>query len=67
MKLTNSGQSDNYGCAGYSTGFDATLYYTFSCQMVKFGENIIIFGVNNSSSAHFVNRKKILKLLVKFQ
>lgn len=66
MKLTNNGQSDNYGCSGYSTGFDATLYYTFSCQMVKFGENII-FGVNNSSSAHFVNRKKILKLLVKFQ
>ena len=46
---------------------DLIQLHIFSCQMVKFGENVHIFGVNNNSSAHFVNRKKILKLLVKFQ
>ena len=48
MELTKSADPDKYGYSGYGIGFDARSQ--FSLPDGSWGKNVIIFGVNNSSS-----------------
>ena len=49
-----------YGYFGYGIGFDSKS--SFSFRSVGFGQNVIIFGVDMSSSAH-IDDKKDLNIL----
>lgn len=55
MKVTENADPNKYECSGYSTGFDA--YSDFSINS-KFGENVIIFSVDNISSLQTDHRKR---------
>ena len=48
---------DKYGYSGYGIGFDRKLSFTFPGG--GFGQNVLILGVDMSSSAHIDNKKKI--------
>ena len=52
---------DKHGYSGYGIGFDIRSSF-LSPGGVGFGQNIIIFGVDMSSSAHIDNKKDILIL-----
>ena len=54
--MTKIAYINKYSYCGYAIGFDARGFFSFSYgnELVK---NIIIFGVDNSSSAH-VNKRK---------
>ena len=56
VTLTKNVDIDVYGYSGYGIGFDRRSSYSFPNG--GFGQNIIIFGVDMSSSAHIDNRKK---------
>ena len=47
---------DKYRYSGYGIGFDRKSSFSFPGS--KFGQNVIIFGVNMSSPVHVDNRKK---------
>ena len=61
MKLTKNVDPDKYGYSGYGTGFDACLQFLWSCS--EWGKHAVIFGVDNSSSAHVDNKKKDILVL----
>lgn len=50
-----------YWCNGYGIGFDSRS--DFSLSNGEFGKNVIMFGVDNSYSAHVDNRQKVLDIL----
>ena len=54
--LTKIADIDKYGYSGYGTGFDGRSSFSFPGG--KFGQNILIFRVDMSSSAHIINKKK---------
>ena len=54
--MTKNDDIDKYGYSGYGTGFDRKSSSSFPSG--RFGQNVIIFGVDMSSSAHFDNKKK---------
>ena len=54
---------DKYGQSGYGIGFDGKTSFTFPSG--KFGQNIIIFGLDMSSSVHADNKKKDILILGK--
>ena len=56
VKLTKNGDPDKYGYIGYGIGFDA--HSQFLSSNGEWGKNVIIFGVDDSSSVHVDNRKK---------
>ena len=56
VTLTKNADIDKYGYSGYGNGFDRRS--SFSFQGGGFCQNILIFGVDMSSSAHIVIRKK---------
>ena len=58
--LTTNADSDKYGYSGYGIGFDRKI--TFSFPGGGFGQNVLIFGVDMSSSAHIDKKKNILVL-----
>ena len=74
VTLTKNTDIEKYGYSGYRFGFDRRGSFSFPGG--KFGQNVLIFGVDMSSSAHmeqivtyllmvqkFTNlKKKILKL-----
>ena len=55
--LTKNADIDKYGYSGYGIGFDRRSSFSFPGG--GFGQNVLIFGVDMSSSAHIDNKKKI--------
>ena len=56
VTLTKNADIDKYGYSDYGTGFDRRSSYSFPSG--EFGQNIIIFEVDMSSSVHIDNKKK---------
>ena len=63
VKLTKSSGIDKYGYSGYGIGFDRKGF--FSHPSGGTGKNVIIFGVDMSSSTKIDNRKKDILILGK--
>ena len=61
VTLTKSADIEKYGYSGYGTGFDRTGSFSFPGG--GFGQNVLIFGVDMSSSAHIDNKKKNISVL----
>ena len=56
VTLTKNADMEKYGYSGYGTGFDRRGRFSFpGCG---FGQNVLIFGIDISSSAHVDNKKK---------
>ena len=56
VTLTKNADIDKYGYSGYGIGFDRRGRFSFPGG--GFGQNVIIFGADMSSSAHIDNKKK---------
>ena len=56
VTLTKNADFDKYGYPGYGIGFDRKSSFSFPSS--GFGQNVIISGVDMSSSAHVDNKKK---------
>ena len=63
MLLTKNADRDKYVYSGYGIGFN--LCWEFSLTDGSVDKNIIIFGVDMSSSVHIGNKRKNILLLVK--
>ena len=63
VKLTKSADIDKYGYSSYGIGFDRKGF--FSHPSGGTGRNVIIFGVDMSSSTKINNRKKDILILGK--
>ena len=63
VTLTKNADVDKYRYSGYGIGFDRRSSFSFSSG--GFGQNILIFGVDMSSSAHIDNKKKDILVLGK--
>ena len=63
VTLTKNAYIDKYGYSGYGNGFDRRSSFSFPGG--GFGQNIIIFGVDISSSVHIDNKKKDILIFVK--
>ena len=59
--LTKNADIDKYGYPGYEIGFDRRSSFSFPGG--GFGQNVIIFGTDMSSSAHTDNKKKDILVL----
>ena len=57
VTLTKNTDIDKYGYSGYGIGFDRRSSFSFPSG--GFDQNIIIFGVDMSSSPHIDNKKRI--------
>ena len=55
VTLTKNADIDKYGYSGYGIGFDRS---SFLFPGGGFGQNVLIFGANMSSSAHIDNKKR---------
>ena len=55
VKLTKNADIDKYEYSGYGVGFDRETSFSIGNET---GKNVIIFGVDMSSSARIDNRKK---------
>ena len=60
VRLIKKVDIDNYEYYGYGIGFDRKSSFSFPGD--GFGQNVIIFGIDMSSSVHFDNKKDILIL-----
>ena len=65
VTLSKNADIDKYGYSGYENGFDKR--WSFSFPGGGFGQNILIFGVDMSSSAYIDNKKKDILVLGKDQ
>ena len=63
VSLTKNVDIDKYGYSGYEIGFDRKSSVSFPSD--GFGQNVIIFGVDMSSSAHIDNKKNDILILGK--
>ena len=63
VTLTKNADIDKYGYSGYGTGFDRRSNFSFPGG--GFGQNVLIFGVDMSSSSHIYNLKKDILVLRK--
>ena len=54
VTLSNNSNTDKYGYSGYGIGFDRRSSLSFPSG--GFGQNVLIFGVDMSSSAHIDNK-----------
>ena len=63
VTLTKNADIDKYGCSGYGIGFDRRSSFSFPGG--GFGQNILIFGADMSSSAHIDNKKKDILVIEK--
>ena len=61
VTLTKHVNTDKYGYSGYGIGFDRKG--SFSFPNGGYGQNVIIFGVDMSSSIHIDNKKKDILIL----
>ena len=62
VKLTKNPDIDKYIYSGYSIGFDRQGKFSFDNG---FGQNVIIFGADMSSSIHSTNKAKNILVLGK--
>ena len=62
VKLTKNADIDKY--PGHAFRFDRKSNFSFLSG--RFGQNVIIFGVDMSSSAHVDNKKKDVLILEKY-
>ena len=62
VKLTKNADFDKYGYSGYGIGFDREKSFSIADEI---GKNVIIFGVDMSSSEKIDNRKKDILILGK--
>ena len=60
-KLIKNADPDKYGYIGYGTGFDARSQSSLPIR--ECGKNPVIFGVDDKSPRHTVNRKKDILFL----
>ena len=63
IKITKNTDIDKCASSGYETGFDR--HGSFSFPGTRLGRNVIIFGVDMSSSKKINNRKKDILILGK--
>ena len=63
VSLNKNGDIDKYKYSGYGIGFDR--HGSFSFPGTGLGRNVIIFGVDMSSSTKIDNRKKDILILGK--
>ena len=56
VSLTKKSDVDSYEYSGYGIGFDRKS--SFSIPGGGFGQNVLIFGADISSSVHVDNKKK---------
>ena len=63
VTLTKNADIDNYGYSGFGNGFHRRSSFSFPGG--GFGKNVLIFGVDVSSSAHVDNNKKDILVLGK--
>ena len=61
--MTKNADIDKYGYSGYGIGFDRRSGVSFPDR--GFGQNVIIFGVGMSFSAHINDNKKDILILGK--
>ena len=61
VTLTKNADIEKYGYSGYGIGFDRRGSFSFPGG--GFGQNVLIFGVDMSSSAHIDNKKKNILVL----
>ena len=61
VKLAKNTDPDKYIYTGYGIGFDSRS--VFSLPDGSMGKNVIIFGVDMSSSVHIDNKKKDILIL----
>ena len=61
VTLTKNADINKYRYSGYGMGFDRRG--TFSFPSGRFGQNVLIFGVDMSFSAHIDNKKKDILVL----
>ena len=61
VTLTKNADIDKYGYSGYGIGFDRRSSFSFPGG--GFGQNVLIFGADMSSSAHIDNKKKDILIL----
>ena len=60
LKLTKHVDADLYKCSAYGIGFDRKGFFSISDEV---GRNVIIFGVDMSSSSHIDNKKEDILIL----
>ena len=63
VTLTKNADIDLYEYSGYGIGFDRKTVFSFTSG--GFGQNVIMFGVDTSSSAHIDKKKKDILFLAK--
>ena len=61
--MAKNGDIKKHGYSGYGIGFDRRS--SFSFPVGGFGQNVLIFGVDMSSSVHIDNKKKDILVLGK--
>ena len=61
--MTKNADTDKYGYSGYGIRFDRKSSFSFPAG--RFSQNVIIFGVDISSSAHVDNKKNDILILGK--
>ena len=59
--MTKNADTDKYGHSGYGIGFDRRSSFSFLGG--GFGQNVLIFGADMSSSAHIDNKKEDILVL----
>ena len=59
--MTKNADIDKYGYSGYRIGFDRRSSFPFPGG--GFGQNVLIFGADMSSSIHIDNKKKDILVL----
>ena len=62
IKLTKHVDTNKYKYSGYGIGFDRKRYFSIGDEI---GRNVIIFGVDMSSSSHIDHKKKDILILGK--
>ena len=65
VTLSKNADIDKYGYSGYGIKFDRRSRFSFSGG--GFGQNVLIFRADMSSSAHINNKKKDILVLEKDQ
>ena len=60
--MTENTDIDKYGYSGYEIGFDRKGEFSFSGG--GYGQNVLIFGIDMSSSIHIDNKKSYISLRV---
>ena len=65
VTLSINADIDKYGYSGYGIEFDRRSRFSFSGG--GFGQNVLIFRADMSSSAHINNKKKDILVLEKDQ